>query len=106
MTYKFHPSQIVDFETGRVNSAFQNVLINQANLIPGAASVIKFPLRFLRGHTLVDGLGHFLAETKHRPKCSKQFLLHLDVISWDENPALLRIVGEVSRSIPKPEPMS
>ena len=98
VTYNFHPSKIVDFHSGEIHPAYRSVLISGYLLRSEAAGIALSPIRYLRGHTLIDGIGHFLAETKFRPKCSKEFLLHLDVLSWEDNVAISRIVSEVRRA--------
>jgi hypothetical protein len=97
--YKLHPNQVVDFQTGEVRPIFSGDLIEGESLCNEAARILQSPIRYLRGHTLIDGLGHFLAEVKQRPKCSKEFLLHLDLVSWEDNTALSRLVSEIRSSI-------
>lgn len=99
--YSQHPGQLVCFSTGTLTPLSQAVLIDPATLCEQAKRVLAEPTKYLRGHTLLGALGHFLAAAKQTPKCSKDVLLRMDLVSWETNRSLQRIVSEVHTAIPE-----
>lgn len=98
--YSQHPSQIVDFASGKLMPTAQAVLVKSESLSAAAKVVFDFPLKCIRGHTLLNALGHFLAQKKQRPQCSKDMLIRLDLVSWESNPSLSRLITEIRAAIP------
>ncbi len=99
--YSQHPGQLVCFSAGTLTPLSQAVLIDPAPLCEQAKRVLGEPTKYLRGHTLLDALGHFLATAKQQPKCSKDVLLRMDLVSWETNRSLQRIVTGVQTTIPQ-----
>lgn len=99
--YSQHPAQLLCFIAGTLTPLSQAVLIEPEPLCEQAKRVLAEPTKYLRGHTLLDALGHFLATAKQRPRCSKDVLLRMDLVSWETNPSLQRIVTGVQMAIPQ-----
>lgn len=99
--YSQHPSQLVCFSSGTLTPLAQAVLIEPTAICEHAKRVCADPARYLRGHTLLNALGHFLATAKQRPKCSKDVLLRMDLVSWEENNSLRRLVRSIEVAIPQ-----
>jgi hypothetical protein len=99
--YSQHPGQLVCFSAGTLTPLAQAVLIDPEPLCEQAKRVLAEPTKYLRGHTLLDALGHFLATAKQPPKCSKDVLLRMDLVSWETNRPLQRIVSSVQTAIPQ-----
>ena len=99
--YSQHPGQLVCFSAGTLMPLSRAVLIDPAPLCEQAKRVLADPTKYLRGHTLLDALGHFLATAKQPPKCSKDVLLRMDLVSWETNRSLQRIVSSVQTAIPQ-----
>lgn len=99
--YSQHPVQLVCFSAGTLTPKSQAVLIDPTPLCEQAKRVLAEPTKYLRGHTLLDALGHFLATAKQTPKCSKDVLLRMDLVSWETNGSLQRIVSSVQTAIPQ-----
>ena len=99
LKYSAHPNQIVHYGTGEVKPSIQKILVNRMDLCSPSVVVLTSPVYFLRGHTLIDGLSYFLVETKNALKYSKGQLLNIDLLSWETNPALNRIVTEVQKTL-------
>jgi hypothetical protein len=98
--YKHHPSQLVCFSTGKLTPLAESLLVDPQLLCEVATRVISNPIKCLRGHTLLDAFGHLTSEVKLKPKCSKDMLLRVDLVSWDSNECLVRIVDRVRNAIP------
>lgn len=99
--YSQHPGQLVCFSAGTLTPLAEAVLIDPEPLTEQARRVLVEPAKYLRGHTLLDALGHFLATAKQPPKCSKDVLLRMDLVSWEANRSLQRIVSGVQTAIPQ-----
>jgi hypothetical protein len=97
--YKQHPSQIVDFANASFKSAAKSTLLSHAELSTQARTVLDAPTFMLRGHTLLDGFGHFLATVKQKPKCNKDVLLRMDLVSWESNNSIKRLIEEVQKVV-------
>lgn len=99
--YSQHPGQLVSFSAGTLSPVALAVLGDPESLCEQAKRVLAEPTKYLRGHTLLDALGHFLATAKQPPKCSKDVLLRMDLVSWEINMSLQRIVSGVRTAIPQ-----
>jgi hypothetical protein len=99
--YSQRPGQLVCFSDWTLTPLAEAVLIDPEQLCEQAKRVLAEPTKYLRGHTLLDALGYFLATVKQQPKCSKDVLLRIDLVSWEENKSLQRIVGGVQTAIPQ-----
>ena len=99
--YSQHPGQLVCFSARTLTPLSQAVLIDPEPLCEQAKRVLTEPTKYLRGHTLLDALGHFLATAKQKPKCNKDVLLRMDLVSWEANKSLQRIVSSVQTAIPQ-----
>ena len=99
--YKYHPNQLVDFNLAKLKPLSEAVIIAPDTMCEVAKRVLREPTKNLRGHTLLDAFGHFLATVKQEPKCSKDVLLRMDLVSWETNDSLKRIVSGVHAAIPQ-----
>jgi hypothetical protein len=99
--YSQHPGLLVCFSAGTLKPLAEAMRVDPESLCEHAKRVLAEPTKYLRGHTLLDALGHFRATTKQRPNCSKDVLLRLDLVSWESNSSLLRIVNGVQTAIPQ-----
>ena len=97
--YKQHPNRLVCFSSTKLTPLGESLSINSDVLCEKSKKVINEPTKYLRGHTLLDAFGHFAAAVKLKPKCSKDMLLRVDLVSWDSNDCLVRIINEVRTSI-------
>lgn len=101
VTYKQHPSQLVCFASAKFTPLSEALMIDPELLCAEAKKVLSNPTRYLRGHTLLDALGHFLASVKHTPRCGKDLLLRVDLVCWDTNRDLVALVNSVKSAIPQ-----
>jgi hypothetical protein len=99
--YAQHPSRLVDFSSATLTSLSRSMLVTRNAVCPEARRVLAAPKKYLRGHTLLDALGHFMAETKHRPKCSKDVLLRIDLVSWETNRSFKRLIARIHTTVSK-----
>lgn len=104
--YKQHPCQIVDFANASLKPAATANVLSIAVLSPQAKTVLDTPILKLRGHTLLDGFGHFLATVKQNPKCNKDVLLRMDLVSWESNNSINKLIEEVGRVVPIAIPLN
>jgi hypothetical protein len=99
--YSQHPGQLVCFSSGALKPLSRAVLIDPEPLCEQAKRVLAEPRKYLRGHTLLDAFGYFLATAKHKPKFSKDALLRVELGSWETNKSIQRIVSGVQTTIPQ-----
>jgi len=99
--YSQHPGHLVCFRAGTLTPLSRAVLIDPEPICEQAKRVLAEPTKYLRGHTLLDALGHFLVTAKQPPKCSKCVLLRFDLVSWETNRSLQRIVSRVQTALPQ-----
>lgn len=97
--YADHPNQVVDFQTIKLRKKAAMSLIQDEQLSSKVKLIRQSPIFFLRGHTLLNALGHFLALKNTEPKCSKDMLLHIDVVAWDSNSTLCELIQKIKVSI-------